>query len=406
MSARPVPTRHTDGTIRWKVRFRITPGANPTSESFDTQDAADRFARLVDRVGGQAARDTRDASSGSSRDMPTLATHLERHLTKLGGSCTPGTIAEYRRVAARTWLPSLGPLPLDAIDRDMVDDWIVYQRGVETARSKQARARALAAQAKGSADPVPEPVTYSPKSITEAHGLLSGVLGRAVDDEVIVRNVAKGAALPSDAERREMTILTENEFVTLFDAIPERWQPLVALLYGTGLRWGEATALTPADLDLDGPTPVLRITRAWKKGDAGVYLGAPKTRRGRRTVAIPAQIVPALRELGNGRPSDALLFTAVEGGRVSGQKFHDRIWKPALLRSGITKRPRVHDLRHGHASNMIARGMNLLQLQHRLGHESLKVTGDVYGHLMPDALATGGAFATASLAGALPQIEA
>ena len=406
MAAKPVPTRHTDGTIRWKVRFRLTPGTNPTSESFDTQQAADKFARLVDSIGGTAARATRTASDTSGRDTPTLATYLTHHLTKLGGSCTPGTVAEYRRVAARTWLPRLGPLPLDAIDRDMVDDWITAQRAVETLRSKQARARALTAQAKGSTDPIPSPRTYTPKSIAEAHSILSAVLQRAVDDELLTRNIAKGAALPSDAERLEMVILTENEFVTLFDALPDRWRPLVGLLYGTGLRWGEATALTPGDLDLDGVTPVLRVTRAWKKGEAGVYLGGPKTRRGRRTVAIPAQLVPALRDLTRGRPADALLFTAVGGGRVSGQKFHDRVWKPALVRSGISKRPRVHDLRHTHASLMIARGMDLLQLQHRLGHESLKVTGDTYGHLMPDALATGGAFATATMAGALPMLTA
>lgn len=406
MAAKPVPYRLADGSIRFKIRFRLVPGGATTSEVFTTREAAEKFGRLVDSIGPAAARETRTASDLSARNTRTLATALEHHLVKLGGSCTPGTVAEYRRVAARTWLPRLGPLPLDAIDKDMVDDWIIAQRATETLRSKQARARALKAQAAGSTEPIPEPRMYTPKSIAEAHAILSAVLQRAVDDEVLSRNVAKGADMPSDVERPEMVILTANEFVRLYDALPERWQPLVALLYSTGLRWGEATALTAADLDLDALTPVLRVTRAWKKGETASYLGSPKTRRGRRTVALPAQMVPVLRELGRGRPTTALLFTGTEGGKVNASRFHARVWKPSLERSGLDKRPRVHDLRHTHASLMIAGGMDLLKLQHRLGHESLKVTGDTYGHLMPDALASGGALATASIAGALPQIEA
>src|SRR5450756_2452968 len=109
-----------------------------------------------------------------------------------------------------------------------------------------------------------------------------------------------------------------DRYVLLHDALPARWRPLVALLYSTGLRWGEATALTPGDLDLDGVTPVVRVTRAWKKGKTGVYLGSPKTRRSRRTVALPPQIVPDLRELADGKAAGDLLLTSAQRKRVSG----------------------------------------------------------------------------------------
>ena len=384
MAPKPTPYRAKDGTITWQVRYRITGTPNPVKDTFDTQTDAEKFARLVDAVGGAAARATRRKGEGSARSALTLATYLEMHLQALSASVTPGTVAEYRRMAARTWLPRLGHLPLEAIDRDAVVAWVGWQRQQITNRGKP----------------------YSPKSIANAHGFLSSVLAAAVEAGHITRNVARGVDLPSDAERPEMVILTDNEFTLLLDALPERWRLLVALLYSTGLRWGEATALTPGDLDLDGPTPVLRVTRAWKKGESGVYLGGPKTRRGRRTVGLAPQIVPGLRELAEGRSSGDLLFTSAQGSRVSGQHFHGRVWRPALRRSGLTKRPRVHDLRHSHASLMIAAGMDLLKLQHRLGHESLKVTGDTYGHLMPDAHIVGSAYAGATLAGAYPQIEA
>ena len=407
MSATPVPHRHASGVTTWRQPFRLTPGGQVTTETFDTRAEAVQFGKLVDKIGGQAARDVRNASDSSALDMPTLKTWLETHLATVAASGTPGTVGEYRRMAARTWLPTLGPLPLDAITRAHVVAWIVAQRATETTRSIRARTKATAAHEKDPAVKIPTPKMYAPKSIKNAQGLLSDTLKAAMNEDppLIPRNVAGGVPLPSDAERPEMVILTENEFTTLYGATPAHWQPLVALLYSTGLRWGEATALYPMDLDLDAVTPVLRVTRAWKKGNAGVYLGAPKTRRGRRTVALPGQLVPVLRALCEGKKMTDLIFTAAEGGRVTGQHFGERVWRPSIERSGIGKHPRVHDLRHGHASQMIAAGMDLLKLQHRLGHESLKTTGDTYGHLMPDAHTAGAAFATLSLAGALPETE-
>ena len=372
----------TDGTTVYRIAYRHNGRLRWTPTIADPAGAAEMKA-LLERLGPDGALAILRQRSGTTPTAPLLSDWLETHLTNLAASATPGTVAEYRRMAARTWGPRLGPLPLDAITADVVTGWVAWQRQQTTVRSKP----------------------YSPKSIRNAHGLLSTVLAAAVRAELIGYNRAKGTPMPSDAERPEMVILTANEYVLLHDALPARWRPLVALLYSTGLRWGEATALTPGDLDLDGVTPVVRVTRAWKKGKTGVYLGSPKTRRSRRTVALPPQIVPDLRALAAGKAAGDLLFTSVEGKRVSGQHFNARVWHPALAKSGLTKRPRVHDLRHSHASLMIAAGMDLLQLQHRLGHESLKTTGDTYGHLMPDAHARGAAFAGSTLAGAFPQIE-
>ena len=384
MSPKPHPYRASDGRITYQVRYRITGRRNPVKDTFDDQRAAERFCRLIEKVGGDAARAARAQGEDSDRTMPTLATWLEVHLTALEASATPGTVAEYRRMAARTWLPRLGTLPLDAIDRAAVTAWVAWQRRQTTLRGKP----------------------YAPKSISNAHGLLSSVLASAVEAELIVRNVAYKVPLPSDAETAEMVILSEADFIALLDATPERWRPLVGTLFLTGLRWGEATALTPDDLDLDAETPVLRVVRSWKKGAAGVYLGSPKTRKGRRTVSLPDELVPVLRAVCVGRKGSDLLFTAAQGGRVSAQHFHGRVWRPALAAAGLTKRPRIHDLRHSHASHMLAQGEDIYALSRRLGHESVKVTGDVYGHLLPDAHTRSADIAGRIAPGAFPQIEA
>jgi integrase len=408
VAAKTVVRRRADGTTAYRVPFRITPGGKVTSETFESAADAELFRRLLDRVGGQAARDIRTASTSSALDVPTLATALETHLEATAASVTPGTVAGNRRMAERTWLPALGDLPVDAITRDAVVKWVTTQRATETQRSASARAKAIAAQRKDPSGVVPEPRTYAPKSIRNAHALLSDTLATAVERGWVHRNVAKGIAMPSDHAHTEMTILSENEFVTLLGHIPARYRPLVLTLYSTGLRWGEATALAIGDLDLDATTPTLRVTRAWKKAAQGsqVYLGSPKTRRARRTIALGDQLVPVLRDLVAGRKADELVLTTPAGARITQAHFWERVWRPAVIAADLGKMPRVHDLRHTHASMMISDGADLLRVQHRLGHESLKTTGDTYGHLMPDALASDARFATRALGGALPQLEA
>lgn len=408
MAANTVVRRRADGTTAFRVPFRLGPGEPPTSETFETAAEAEQFRRLLDRVGGRAAREIRSASTSSALDVPSLATALEQHLEALAASVTPGTVAGNRRMAARTWLPQLGDLPVDAITRESVVRWIATQRATETQRSRAARTKAITAQRKDPSVVVPEPRTYAPKSIRNAHALLSDVLKTSMERGHVHRNVAHKVPMPSDHEHVEMTILTENELVTLVGHIAEHYRPLVLTLYGTGLRWGEATALQVGDLDLDAVTPTLRVSRAWKKAARGseYYLGAPKTRKARRTVSLPAQLVPMLRATTAGKKADELVFATPSGTRIRQQHFWARTWHPAVVSADLGKSPRVHDLRHSHASAMIAGGADLLRVQHRLGHESLKTTGDTYSHLMPDALAEDARVATAMLGGAVPEIEA
>lgn len=84
------------------------------------------------------------------------------------------------------------------------------------------------------------------------------------------------------------------------------------------------------------------------------------------------------------KPTD-LIFTAPEGGAWHSGVFHAHRWKPALdaaNSAGLTKRPRIHDLRHTHASWLIAGKVPLPVIQARLGHESITTTVDRYGHLL------------------------
>lgn len=384
------PRRNADGTISYRIQFRPIPGGRPTREVFTSLDAAQRFVDLGERIGWQAAQEVRHASAASADGIPTLATWFERHLEALGASVTPGTVDGYRREAARTWLSHLGHWPIDQLTRERVTAWVAWQRRQETSRSAAARAKAAdaiaeAKRAKTPAPAMPAPRLVSDKTIANAHGLLSSVLS-AAGREYALPNVAEGIRLPSDQEREEMTFLTPTEYDALLAATPQWWQPLVAFLAGSGCRWGEATALKAADFNLAANPATVTISRAWKRGEkGGVYLGAPKTRRGRRTVTLDATTVAIIRHLIDNQPPEQYAFRGVRGARVHAQNFHPRVWQPAVTAAGIGKTPRVHDLRHSHASWLIAAGVPLPIIQYRLGHESIKTTSDRYGHMLPGA---------------------
>jgi integrase len=100
-----------------------------------------------------------------------------------------------------------------------------------------------------------------------------------------------------------------------------------------------------------------------------------------------------------GKAPDDLLFTNTVGAQLSSSRFWTTTWTPALAAAcdprqpdgkpdadapRLIKRPRVHDLRHTHASWMIAAETDLFVLQRRLGHESITTTTETYAHLLPD----------------------
>jgi len=194
------------------------------------------------------------------------------------------------------------------------------------------------------------------------------------------------------------------------DHIPEHAQDLVTALVGTGVRWGEASAWRASDWDIANRRIV--VARAWKyTGTSARELGAPKTLRSRRTLAVAEQVAEALDRAALGKAPGDYLFTAPMGGPWRSHNFHEQVWQPAVAYANggyprddagnerfkhkprppwrvpavepLGKRPRIHDLRHSCASWMIARGVQLPVIQSYLGHESIKTTIDRYGHLEP-----------------------
>lgn len=363
-----------DGTTAYRVMFRLS--GRLVGETFDDPKAAQHFSQLVDRIGGEAARKLRDARDDYT-DAVLVKDWLEDHVTRLTG-IEDGTRLDYRSMIRRHINPHLGDYPVEAVTRRQIETWV------------NALTPNMAA-----------------KTLRNIQSILSAAMERAVHEELIPSNPVKAVRLPaSDHNKTEMVILTPNEFTQLYGSFPERWKPFVANLVGTGERWGEATALMVGACDLEARMPVERIQQAWKRtGKSSRLLGPPKTRKGRRTISLSANLADEIRPLVDDRAADAFVFTGVKGGPIDHAHFYERVWKVALKKADLTKRPRIHDLRHTHATWLLAAGVPLPVVQRRLGHESISTTVDTYGHAMPDDLSSAAEAISDLLSGALPALE-
>lgn len=347
---RPRPHVAKDGTVTYKIPYRTASGRT-TSETFATKKEAEHFSRLLKALGPQGAID-KLYDGEQVDDTPSLDMIAADHIALLTG-IEPGTRVTYERMWERVWSPRVGHLPANRITPD----------GIKRAVNQLE-------------------LTYSHKSMQNQRGLLSGVLSRAVDLGHLPKNPAKGIRLPrgQEADRAEMRIVTPAEFADVIALIAEHYRPFVRFLYGTGCRWGEAVALQVQDVAL----PNVRIRRALKWTPEGPRIvGATKTKRSNRTVVVGDVMLEDLRRACEGKAGTALVFTAPRGGSILHRTFWSRVWLPAVTH--MAPRPRIHDLRHSHASILLAAGVPIHVVQARLGHETINTTVNTYSHLLPDA---------------------
>jgi integrase len=214
---------------------------------------------------------------------------------------------------------------------------------------------------------------HNSSTIRNALMPLRVIYRRALEDGDVAVSPCIGLRLPAVRGRRER-IASPAEAATLIEALERRDRALWATAFYAGLRLGELRALRWENVDL--ASGIIRVEHALDSEGTTI---APKSRSGRRIVPI----VGALRELLLVRRLDA------EDGYVFGKRDQPfsassvyvrarRAWNKAGLR-GIG----LHEARHTCASVMIAAGVNAKAITHYLGHSSIEVTFDLYGHLMP-----------------------
>jgi len=231
----------------------------------------------------------------------------------------------------------------------------------------------------------------SESTCRNGYAILRAILDTAVRDQALGRNPALAVKRPRVAHH-EARFLTPDELRTLLDAADgSRYAPLFLLLAHTGLRRGEALALRWPDVDLDKGT--LRVRGTLTRLPGGLTVTEPKTARSRRTVPLSPTVARVLKGVRQAQREDRLRAGSMwrDSGHIFATEFGEPCDPRNALRALTVAAHRVglegvglHTLRHSAASVMITRGVPLKVVSDILGHGSIAITADIYGHVSPD----------------------
>lgn len=303
----------------------------------------------------------------------TLESYLREWLERRTSQLRPTTWASYRQLIAAYLVPQLGRLRLSELDRRVLE---------------ACYARLLSTGGRGGRG-------LSVRTVQYVHSVLHRALQDAVIDGLLEVNPARSARAPKrhpDQEELadERALWTAEQAAAFLAFVADHpWQPLWQLALGTGARRGELLGLRWSDVDLDGAQ--VTIQRALSVVDGVPRLLATKTSTSRR-LAIGASVVDALRRQAQAQQHERelaptwdnrwdLVFTDGLGGPIDPMEVTKEFRR--LVRRAPVPVIRLHDLRHLHASLLLQRGLPMKVVSQRLGHSTIMVTIDVYGHVLP-----------------------
>ena len=211
------------------------------------------------------------------------------------------------------------------------------------------------------------------------HRTLARVFKQALTDGLLHRNPLEGYRAPK-IEKRATRILTPAEVETIAQAIAPRFRVLVLLAAWGGFRIGELGGLQRDDIDWERNS--IAIRRSAGNGE----LGPPKTGSSHRVVTLPVWVMQELREHLLQYAGPVQVFTLPQSDSYVDKGQISHYWRMAVKRSGLEKPyPRLHDLRHTAVSILIREGKHPKLIQSRMGHASITMTMDTYGHLYKGA---------------------
>jgi integrase len=237
----------------------------------------------------------------------------------------------------------------------------------------------------------------------ELEGVLSRALARkvleslkAIISEALRRgSVARNAALPTKvtAKKREkkplevgVDIPSKNEIKGILAAAQGRWRPFLTTAIFTGMRASELRGLTWSYVDL-----VKKTVHVGQRADRWGEMGAPKSNAGYRDIPLQPMALNALKEWRLACPKGELdlVFPNLSGKVEDHENISKRGFQPAQVAAGVVDadgraKYGLHSLRHFFASYVIEQGFSPKRCQSLLGHSSITMTFDTYGHLFPN----------------------
>lgn len=226
----------------------------------------------------------------------------------------------------------------------------------------------------------------SPDSITQHNRIFMAIINSAVENDILAKNRLRGLRLESKHTR---LAFDKDDLKKLNDTLPKiklTYHTLITTLELTGMRRGEALALTWDDIDFEKKTININRTRM------NDIVGPPKTPSSTRIIAITPSLVKLLKHyqlaqrktffrLGIPSSSDNYIFTSERDGKPLCAATVTKMFKITLRKAGIDKSKYVlHCLRHTHATLLLAAGANPVDVAKRLGHSNANITLSIYAH--------------------------
>lgn len=218
----------------------------------------------------------------------------------------------------------------------------------------------------------------SASTIKAVYKEFASAMKAAVAARYIRETPCVGINLPT-VERDEMVVLDHKDIARLAEAINPRYRALVLLLAYSGLRVGEAAALTWDDLNLDAGKVTVRHTVTELAG-RGLSLSKPKTQAARRDVPLPQHVIDALRSHREAYRSE-WVFTTGTGAQLNPRAFNRRSFATGKAKADL--KCRVHDLRHTAISLWIRAGVDLPRVKKWAGHTDAAFTLNTYAKFFP-----------------------
>jgi integrase len=308
-----------------------------------------------------------------------MAAYLERWLEHIKTQVSPRSYERYAEIVRKNLVPAIGSVILSKLQPAQIS--AAYAKALESGRR----------DGKGG---------LSPSSVHHMHRILKPALRQAVKWQLLPRNPAD-AVEPPKVEGREMQTYDMRQTAELLEIVrPTRMLTPTVLAVLCGLRRGEISALRWRNVDFTACQ--LAVVASVEQMNGSTRLKETKSGRA-RTVALPATVVEELKawrtqqaqellRLGIRPDGNTFVCTQADGPMQPTYITHE--WVKLINGTGLP-RIRFHDLRHAHATHLLASGVHPKVASERLGHSKVGITLDLYSHVMPgmqeDAVAKVGA---------------
>lgn len=313
-----------------------------------------RYAKTEEQAKGKLAK-LIDGDEKRKADNITVGALIDQYLRHVSatGALKPLTIRRYTEAATNHLRPSYGTLKASALDAATIED---------TYTTKLASG-------------------LSASSIQVMHAVLSAAYKRGVRLGKVQSNPCRNVELPREPDdgTDEVEVFTSGEVHAILDAARgSYYEALWTLLLTTGARIGEITSIKGSAVNLKAGT--LRITSTIHNGVSN----GPKSKRGRRTIKLPAAALEVLRRHPN-VDSDGYLFVARRNGGPLSYNTIKWEWPRLLERAGVKYR-RMHTCRHTVATTALASPTCSITATARYLGMDTQTLLNTYEHLIPDSM--------------------